>query len=179
MAKIKLSSGTFSLVPEGTHVFQITAVEYKADFDKLNITMKTATGATHIERFTFTNNQGEQNETAVNIFSYFAKTALQNYDLEEIDEQELVGCFIKAEVTHDILPNKNDPTKTVTFSRLGNKYPANGFEDDDEQPVKAATKPVAARPAPTIPSVRTTANTASAAPQKKRSVDLNAILGRK
>lgn len=172
MAKIKLSSGTFSLVPEGTHVFQITAVEYKADFDKLNITMKTATGATHIERFTFTNNQSEQNETAVNIFSYFAKTALQNYDLEEIDEQELVGCFIKAEVTHDVLPNRNDPTKTVTFSRLGNKYPANGFEDDEEQPV-------AARPTPTIPSVKATANTASVAPQKKRSVDLNAILGRK
>lgn len=172
MAKIKLSSGTFSLVPEGTHVFQITAVEYKADFDKLNITMKTATGATHIERFTFTNNSGEPNEVAINIFSYLAQTALQDYDLEEIDEQDLVGCFIKAEVTHDVLPNKNDPTKTVTFSRIGKKYPANGFEDDEEQPVKAATKPVAARPAPT-------ANTATAAPQKKRSVDLSAILGRK
>ena len=44
MAKIALSNTTFSIVPEGTHVFQITAVEYKEDFGKLNITMKTASG---------------------------------------------------------------------------------------------------------------------------------------
>ena len=179
MAKIKLSNSTFSLVPEGTHVFQITAVEYKPDFDKLNITMKTATGATHIERFTFTNSNGEPNEAAINIFSYLAQTALQNYDLEEIDEQDLVGCYIKAEVTHDVLQNRNDPTKTVTFSRLGKKYPANGFDDEEEQPVKTPVKPVAARPAPVAPSVKTTANAASAVPQKKHSVDLSAILGRK
>lgn len=180
MAKIKLSSGTFSLVPEGTHVFQITAVEYKEDFDKLNITMKTASGATHIERFTFTNNNGEPNEAAINIFSYLAQTALQDYNREEIDEQELVGRFVKAEVTHDVLPNKNDPSKTVTFSRLGKKYPANGFEDEETQPaVKASTTPVAERTAPTLSSVKATANTATPAPQKKHTVDLNAILGRK
>lgn len=179
MAKIKLSNSTFSLVPEGTHVFQITAVEYKPDFDKLNITMKTATGATHIERFTFTNSSGEPNEAAINIFSYLAQTALQDYTLEEIDEKDLVGCFIKAEVTHDVLPNKNDPSKTVTFSRLGKKFPADGFDDEDKQPVKTPTTPVAARPAPVIPTVKTTANTVSTAPQKKHSVDLSAILGRK
>lgn len=172
MAKIALSNATFSLVPEGTHVFQITAVEYKEDFGKLNITMKTSTGATHIERFTFVNNNGEPNEAAINIFSYLAKTALQDYDLEEIDHNDLVGHFIKAEVTHDVLPNKNDPTKTVTFSRLGNKYPADGFEDE---PV---AKPAPAKTAPVLPTAKP-AITATAAPAKKHTVDLSAILGRK
>ncbi len=170
MAKIALSNSTFSIVPEGTHIFQITAVNFKEDFGKLEITMKTAQGATHIERFTFVKNDGSPNETAVNIFSYLAKTAMQDYDLEEIDHEELVGRFIKAEVTHDVLPNKNDPTKTVTFTRLGNKYTADGFEDVPAKPVKTASATVK----PTGVGIPATAP----APGKKK-VDLASILGKK
>lgn len=39
MAKIGLTEG-FTLIPEGTHVFQITDVKYKEDFGKLEIYMK-------------------------------------------------------------------------------------------------------------------------------------------
>ena len=38
MAKIGLTEG-FTLIPEGTHVFQITDVKYKEDFGKLEIYM--------------------------------------------------------------------------------------------------------------------------------------------
>ena len=34
-------------------------------------------------------------------FSYFAKTALNNYSLDEIEETDLVGCYITANVTHE------------------------------------------------------------------------------
>ena len=180
MAKIQLSNATFSLVPEGTHVFEITAVEYKEDFGKLNITMKTSTGATHIERFSFVNSNGEPNEGAINAFSYLAKTALQDFDLEEIDHDDLVGCFIKAEVTHDVLPNKNDPSKTVTFSRLGNKYTADGFEDDE--PPKPAVKPVTTPKPVTKPAAKPIPKgivTPAATTGKPRKIDLSEILGRK
>ena len=177
MAKIALSNTTFSIVPEGTHVFQITAVEYKEDFGKLNITMKTASGATHIERFSLVGNDGKPNDGANNAFSYLAKTALQDYDIEEIDPNDLVGRFFKAEVTHDVLPNKNDPTKTVTFSRLGKKEMADGFEEE-EKVVKAPASPVSVNPAPTIPTVKKTAPAASAQPVK-HAIDLQSILGRK
>ena len=43
MAKIGLSEG-FSLIPKGTHVFQITAVNYKEDFGKMEVTMQLASG---------------------------------------------------------------------------------------------------------------------------------------
>ena len=36
MAKIGLTEG-FTLIPEGTHIFQITDVKYKEDFGKLEI----------------------------------------------------------------------------------------------------------------------------------------------
>ena len=50
MAKIGLTEG-FTLIPEGTHVFQITDVKYKEDFGKLEIYMQTQNGSKHIERF--------------------------------------------------------------------------------------------------------------------------------
>ena len=49
MAKIGLSEG-FSLIPEGTHVFQIVKVNYKEDFGKMEVTMQLATGQKHVER---------------------------------------------------------------------------------------------------------------------------------
>jgi len=163
MAKIALTETTYSLVPEGTHVFRIENVTYKEDFGKLEILMKTAQGQTHTERFQFVNAQGQPNEVALGIFSFFAKTALQNWDIEEIDHTDLIGKYIKCEVTHELVPSKKDPTKTMTFSRLGNKLPANGFEDEPgAAPVKVAAAPAA-----------------TATPKTAKKVDLASILGRK
>jgi hypothetical protein len=53
---------------------------------------------------------------------------MNDFDMEDIDPVELVGHYIKAEVIHRTQPNRNDPTKTVTFINLGNKSPADGFE---------------------------------------------------
>lgn len=168
MAKITLSDTSFALVPEGTHVFEITAVNYKEDFGKLEITMKTASGATHIERYSFVKSDGSPNEPAINVFSFLAKTALQDFDLEEIDHEDLVGCFIKAEVTHEKVQNKNDASKTMTFSRLGSKYTADGFEEAPATPKKTVSAAVKATATPAT----------TAAPAKKR-VDLASILGKK
>ena len=72
MAKIGLTEG-FTLIPEGTHVFQITDVKYKEDFGKLEVYMQTQTGSKHIERFSLLKSDGSPNEGAYNAFSYFAK----------------------------------------------------------------------------------------------------------
>ena len=93
MAKIGLTEG-FTLIPEGTHVFQITDVKYKEDFGKLEIYMQTQNGSKHIERFSLLKSDGSPNEGAYNAFSYFAKTALGNFDLTEIDHTDLIGHFI-------------------------------------------------------------------------------------
>lgn len=160
MAKIGLSDG-FTLIPEGTHVFKITAVNYKEAFGKLEITMQTQSGAKHIERFSLLKTDGSPNEGALNAFSYFAKTALNDFSLTEIDHEDLVGCFIECDVEHDVQPNKNKPDKTVTFARLADKRSSEGWDEGE-----APSPTPASKPAPTASQTA-----------KKPSFDLNALLG--
>ena len=105
MAKIGLSDG-FSLIPEGTHVFKITGVSYKEAFGKLEVTMQTQSGAKHIERFSLLKADGSANEGALNAFSYFAKTALQDFGLSEIDHEDLVGHFMSATLSMMFSPTR-------------------------------------------------------------------------
>ena len=132
MSRIKLSSNSFSIVPEGTHIFEITDVDYKEEFGKLEIKMKTAEGDTHTERFSFRKANGKDNEGALNAFSYFARTALNDYNVEDLDPAELVGKFIECDVEHETTDSTKTPGKMVTFSRLGDKRPASGFTNSPE-----------------------------------------------
>lgn len=130
MAKIKLAKSEFSIIPEGEHVFKVTKCTYDEDFGKLEVELTTASGQKHIERFSLINDLGEINEGAQKAFSFFAKTCLNNYNLDEIDTDDLVGRYIKAEVIHRKEPSNKDPNKTVTFINLGDKSPASGFEEN-------------------------------------------------
>ena len=127
MAQIKMTSG-FTVCPEGVHVFRIYKVDYNPEFGKLIIYLVNAKGITHTERFSLINNNGEVNEKAYNAFSFFAKTALDNFSLESIDHTDLVGHYIKAEVVHTVLPSNSDPSKTITFANLSNKWVAHEFD---------------------------------------------------
>jgi hypothetical protein len=129
MAKIKLNKGGFTPIPEGTHIFKITNVEYDEDFGIVDVQMIIADGRKNNERFFLITQDGEPNEGALNAFSYFVKNALNDFTIEEVDPADLVGCFFQADVSHDVQPNKNDPKKTVTFIRLNNWKPAEGFAD--------------------------------------------------
>lgn len=123
----KLSECGFQIVPEGTHIFKITAYKWDEDFGKLEFTLETANGYKHTERFGLLNVDGEVNEKANNAYSFFARTALNNPSLDEIEHSDLVGCYIEATVEHDKKPSTKDPAKTVTFIKLGEKKPASGF----------------------------------------------------
>lgn len=129
MAIIGLSEG-FTLIPAGTYVFKITDVKYKEDFGKLEITMETQEGQKHVERFSLLKADGQPNEGALNAFSYFAKTAMNDFSLSEIDHEDLIGCFIECDVEHDVVPSKQDPNKTMTFARLTDKRVSEGWEED-------------------------------------------------
>ena len=159
MAKIGLTDG-FTLIPKGVHVFQITAVNYKEDFGKMEVTMQLASGQKHTERFSLLNKDGEPNQGGLNAFSYFAKTALNDYTLSEIDHEDLVGHFIRCEVDHEEVESNRTPGKMLNFVRLGDKEPADGFDT-----LVAEKKPA--------PAAKTAAPTQTG----KKSFDLNSILG--
>ena len=133
MAKIRLSESTFKLIPEGAHVFKVTKVndsKYE-DFGKLEVTLQTAKGETHIERFGIVNKSGELNEGALKAWSYFARTCLNNYQADEIDTQDIVGCYIKATVKHEQSQGTGENAgKTYTNVRLNDYTTATGFGDN-------------------------------------------------
>ena len=154
MARIPISSG-FTLIPEGEYVFYITDATYDEKWGRLEVKFVTAQGMTHIERFTLKDSNDEPNEKALNAFSFFAKTALNDFSITEIDHRDLIGHYIRAEIIHTKMPSKKDPTKTVTFARFGDKSPADGF---DSVPVSTTVEK------PTESAVR------------KGAVDLDALL---
>ena len=127
MARIPLTSG-FTVIPEGTYVFRIYEVKYDEDFGKLEIKMVNAKGMTHTERYSLLGNDGEPNERAMNAFSFFAKTALNDFNKEEIDPDELIDHYIRAEVIHTKMPSNRDPNRMMTFVNLGDKSPAEDFD---------------------------------------------------
>ena len=137
MARIPMTGG-FKTMPEGEQVLKITAAEYDEDFGKAIFTLANAKGQTCRETFSLLNNDNTPNEKALNAFSFFAKTAMNDFDLEDVDPVELVGRYIRAEVIHNKVPSTKDPTKMMTFVNLGDKAPADGFED---APAAPATKP--------------------------------------
>lgn len=127
MAMIPMTSG-FALCPKGVQVFRIYKVDYDEEFGKLVVHLVNAQGITHRERYSLMGKSGEINEGACNAFSFFAKTALNDFTLEAVDPVMLVDRYIMADVTHTVQPNRNDPTKTVTFANLGDKWVADGFD---------------------------------------------------
>lgn len=142
MAKIRLSESAFKLIPEGETIFKVTKVDDSKyeDFGKLEVTLQTAKGETYTERFTIVNKEGELNEGALKAWSYFARTCLNNYQADEIDTQDIVGCYIKATVKHETYTRtKGDRAgEEATTVRLNDYTTATGFggnadvEDEDD-----------------------------------------------
>lgn len=147
MAKIALSEG-FTVIPEGTHIFKITEVTYKETFGKIEVKMETANGLKHTERFSLIGKNGQPNEGAMNAFSFFAKTALNDFELTEIDHNDLVGRYMECVVEHDVQPSNKNPDKNVTFIRLAEKYPADGFDEAEVTPAAKKTAPAKAKGTP-------------------------------
>ena len=139
MAKMKLSESTFTLISEGVHTFKVMEVDdtkYE-DFGKIAVKMQTAKGETHTENFTLIKNNGDLNEGALKAWSYFARTCLNNFRADEIDTQDIVGCFITATVKHETYTRtKGDKAGTEGVSvRLSDYVTAIGFASKTEATV--------------------------------------------
>ena len=137
MARISMTGG-YKPIPEGEQVLKITAAEYDEDFGKAIFTLANAKGQTCRETFNLLNQDNTPNERAMNAFSYFAKNAMNNFDMEDVDPAELVGRYIRVEVIHNKVPSNQDPTKMITFVNLGNKSPADGFDGVPAAPSASA-----------------------------------------
>lgn len=148
MSRIGLTNG-FTLIPEGTYVFYIYDCTYDEAFGKMVVKMITSDGYKYDERFSLKDDNDQPNERALNAFSFFAKTAMNNFGLEYIDHTELVGHYIQMQIVHnDIVSKKNG--KTMTFANSGVKAVAEGFTSEPIPSVAAmlapSTQPPVAEP---------------------------------
>lgn len=137
MARIQMTGG-FQIMPEGKQVLKITTADYDEDFGKVTFTLINAKGQTCQERFSLLNQDNTPNEKALGAFSFFCKTAMNDFDLVDVDPVELVGHYIRAEVIHNKVPSTKDPSKMMTFVNLGEKSPADGFDGAPAEPTKSA-----------------------------------------
>lgn len=171
MATIQMTGSTFTVCPEGRHIFRIYKVDFNQDFGKVVVHMVNAQGNTVREQFNLMGVDGSMNEPACNAFSFFARTALNDYSREAIDHTELVNRYIGVEVVHTIQPNKNDPTKTVTFANLGReKWVAECFDTTPVAKALTLGNETATTPAAVAPTVEET-------PAPTTGLDLDALLG--
>lgn len=146
MAKMKLAENTFTIIPEGTTIFKIMKVDESKydDYGKLKVTLQTSSGEKHFENFSFTKANGDINEGALKAWSYFARVCLNNFQVEEIDTQDIVGCYIQANVTHETYTRTSGEKagQEATAVRLKDYTSASGFNstktkvdpvDEDEE----------------------------------------------
>jgi hypothetical protein len=137
MARIPMTGGNYQQIPEGEQVLKVTKAEYDAEFGKIIITLQNVKGLTCQERFSILNQDNTPNEKALNAFSFFAKTVMNNFEMEDVDPEELVGHYLRAEIIHNQVPSNKDPNKMMTFVNLGNKTPADGFDGEPAPAPKA------------------------------------------
>lgn len=129
----ELGGSGFKLIQEGWHVFKITKVDYDERFGKIEIEMVTKDGGKHTERFNILTDRGQTNIGALKAFTYFASTVFNDFKTKEIDEQEMVGKFIEAEVLHRTSEVVSEKTgEPLIFTNLGGKKTSDGWEEGEE-----------------------------------------------
>lgn len=167
MARIPMTNG-FVVIPEGNHIFRIYDASYDEAFGKIKVKLVNAKGLTHEERFSIRTKENEINDRALNAFSYFAKTALDDFSVEDIDITDIIGHYIGAEVVHTAMESNKTPGKMLTFVNLGDKWVAHEF---DTIPVARAVT------LGTSENVTKQAEQANEMSTKTSALDIDALLG--
>jgi len=139
MARIPMTSG-FQLIPEGEYVFRIYDATYDEAFGRIEVFLVNAQGMTLREMFSIMSDDGTMNEKAQNAFSYFAKTAMNDFSMEDIDPDELINHYIRAEVVHKQGTKVGKNGKVGTFANLGDKSPADGFDTEPCERAKTLSR---------------------------------------
>lgn len=125
MTKIKLSEG-FKVVSEGEHTFTVKSVEYKPDFNKVNLKMETESGEKHTEFFTI------DNDKALFAFTMTAKTLMGDNTITDIEPDELVGKSMIATVVHNTSEKTGKVFASLTDKKSVGESDSTAVEEDED-----------------------------------------------
>ena len=124
---MKLSKSTgFKNIPEGRTILKIVSVDEKPQFDKVEVKLRNQEGLTMLQKY------DTSKEGGLNAYSFLARSAMDDFSLDEVEGDDLIGRFVEADVTHTVVESTKDEDKTFTFVNIKNLKPSVGFEDEDD-----------------------------------------------
>lgn len=146
MAKFGLSFMNFDPIPEGENVvLRIKKVD-DAKFDsfgKAKVILEDKEGRTHIENFSLYMPDGKtENSIAAFLLSKLYMTAMDIDSIpeEDVELQDMVGHYIRCDITHEQVENPKKPGTFSIFSRLGKEKTHAECFDGEEKPAAEVKK---------------------------------------
>lgn len=150
MAKITLaeSNGAFINQPGKNVLLRITKAKYDTGFGKVEIVLENENGEIVNNNYNLIDNDGSTNEGALKAFSYFARVAVGDWSRDDIEDEDLVGCFIRCDIEMKEGTKLSKDGKTLEFANIVKSY----MTDDKFEPKKKekSTKPAAKKSKPVV-----------------------------
>lgn len=133
MARIELTEGFANLHVGRDQVLTIIDVDYDEKFNKAVVTFEDEDHGTGTEQFNMGRGSKPSNAQRVarNIFSTLAKRALRDWDLEDIDPDDLVGQQVMADILENEGMNKDGEKRMYTHLRNYREAPLDSGEGDE------------------------------------------------
>lgn len=150
MAKINLaeSNGAFISQPGKNVLLVVTKSKYDQEYGKVEMTLENENGEIVSNNFGLIDNDGSINDGALKAFSYFSRVAVGDWGRDDIEDEELIGCFVRADIEM-VKGKKEDKNGNIMeFANIAKCYMTNDrFEKaKKEKSVKPATTSKKAKP---------------------------------
>lgn len=115
-------------IKEGHYLLKIQNVTQNEVNQRVTVTYATKDNQKINEIYSLLDKDGNENEVAIRMLSFLVQIAMQDYNITEIDLEELIGRYIEADLTNQEYEAKDGTKKTAV--RLNKKTKTNEtFED--------------------------------------------------
>lgn len=147
--KLSQSNGMFIKEAGKKILLQITKANYDQEFGKVELEFKNERGEIINENYNLMANDGSINEPALKAFSYFTRVAMGDWGVQEVEEEELIGKWLRADIkmTKGSKPDKEG--NAIYFANIEKIYMISDEDidyiaDNSQEQSKAASKEKAA-----------------------------------
>lgn len=125
MPKINLSEGkTVNYIRQAGEkvLLKITKAAYDQDFGRVEITLENAKGESINNNYGLLSADGSTNDGALKAFSYFARVAVGDWGRDDIEDEEMVGRFIRADIVMVEGKKESKDGRKLSFANISKTY---------------------------------------------------------
>lgn len=124
MAKINLaeSNGAFINQPGKNVLLVITKAKYDQEYGKVEIVLENEKGEIVNNNYGLLDNDGSINEGALKAFSYFARVAVGDWGRDDIEDEEMIGCFVRCDIEMKEGTKEGKDGKKMEFANIVKSY---------------------------------------------------------